>query len=419
METSGRLRVWIDATDPGSELRVFGMSLLERQLRSLVEAGLEPVEVHIEIPPGTPSAGMVPPDLLRRLPVRWSSAPGNLREKLARAIGRATGGALLALEATSVVDSRLLRHIAAGTGPLVACGGEGAERAAVLRLTGETPELDNPASRLPEMADAGLAAGVLREVAVHEVPSYISNLRRQLPPYIFRVTDEASRDRAEHFLFWSNYKGSTDFFTKHVYPPLVWRAVHWLARRRVHPNVVTLFNVLITFAAVPLFAQGRWVLGLLLAYTMSVLDSVDGKLARLTFRASWIGNILDHGLDIIHPPLWYFAWAWALGRGQPSAPVFQSAVWMVAVYFLDRLVVRIFTYRTGRSIHAYAPLDVQLRTFISRRNINVPIFTVGLIVGTPMLAFYLIVFWQVATFAYHTLRLAQFWNARRSSATAA
>lgn len=419
MDTSPRLRVWIDATDPRSELPVFGMSLLERQLRTLLAAGLKPSDVHIEVPSGTRRHTVVPPDLLRRLPVRWASEDGSLREKLGREIARAEGGPVLALEATSVVDARLLQHIAAGSGALAARGGEGAERAAVVRLVGETPEVGDVECGLAELADAGIAAGAVREVATDEVQSYIRNLRRQLPTYVFRVTDEAGRDRAERFLFWSNYKGSTDFFTKHVYPPLVWRAVHWLARRRVHPNVVTLFSVLATFAAVPLFAQGHWVLGLLLAYTMSVLDSVDGKLARLTFRASLIGNILDHGLDLIHPPLWYLAWAWALGGGDTSTPVFQAAVWMTVLYFLDRIVVRLFTRRTGRSVHAYAPLDVQLRTVISRRNINVPIFTVGLLVGAPIAAFYLIVVWQVATFAYHTVRLVQFWNARPSPAAAA
>ena len=52
-----------------------------------------------------------------------------------------------------------------------------------------------------------------------------------------------------------------------------------------------------------------------MAYGMSVLDSVDGKLARLTFTDSRIGNRLDHGLDMVHPPFWYLAWAYGIGGG--------------------------------------------------------------------------------------------------------
>jgi len=120
--------------------------------------------------------------------------------------------------------------------------------------------------------------------------------------------------------------------------------------------------------------------------------------------------LLDHGLDIIHPPLWYFAWAWALSNGNMTSPVFQAAVWMAIVYFFDRIVAGLFNRRTGRSIHGYTPLDERMRTFISRRNINVPLFTVGLIMGVPIQTFVLIVLWQIATFLFHVARLVQFWN---------
>jgi phosphatidylglycerophosphate synthase len=176
--------------------------------------------------------------------------------------------------------------------------------------------------------------------------------------------------------------------------------------------MVTLFTIIITFAAVPLFAQGYWVAGLLLAYTMSVLDSVAGKLARLTFTSSRIGNLLDYGLDIVHPPVWYCAWAWALSGGNTASSVWQASVWMAVVYFLDRIVAGLFNRRTGRSIYGYTPLDMRLQPFISRRNINLPLFTVGLIVGVPVLAFVLIVLWQVVTFLLHAARLVQFWNDR-------
>jgi hypothetical protein len=92
---------------------------------------------------------------------------------------------------------------------------------------------------------------------------------------------------------------------------------------------------------------------------------------------------------------------------------------MAAFYFLDRIVIRVFTARTGKSIHSYMPLDVQMRTFISRRNINVPIFTIGLIIGIPVFAFVLIVLWQVATLTFHVARLIQYWNGKTTVETPA
>ncbi len=410
------MRIWIDATDPRSALEVFGMTLLERQLRTVVTSGLEPTEVRIELAPDASAVPSLPSQLLKQLPLRWSRNPGTVRERLTRMVDEAAGEPVLAIEADSVSDARLLQYLDARAGSCATVGGEGSERAAVLRLEGTVPTSQIMAARLPELAEAGIAQRAVAELPLQAVPDYIKKLRRHLPAYLSRVTGTASRDRAERFLFWSNYKGSTDFFTKYVYPPLVWRMVRPLARWRVHPNVITLFNVFITFAAVPLFAQGRWVSGLGLAYTMSVLDSVDGKLARLTFRSSWIGNILDHGLDIVHPPLWYFGWAWALSNGDMTAPVFQAAVWMAIAYTLDRIVTGLFNRRTGRSIHGYRPLDERMRTFISRRNINLPLFTLGLIAGIPVPAFMVIVLWQVATCAFHCARLVQFWKGKAAEA---
>ncbi|MGH7966931.1 MAG: CDP-alcohol phosphatidyltransferase family protein [Candidatus Binatia bacterium] len=412
------MQIWIDATNPHSALKIFGMTLLERQLHAIVEAGLKPTEVCVALPAGASGAPPLPEKLVRSLPLRWVPEHGAPAERLAQVVGNSNGEPLLAFEADAVIDARLLQYMGKRTGSFAALGGEGAERAAVVRFEGGIPVTPSADARLPELADAGLAQGILRELPLGQVPAYIKKLRRELPVYLFRITDAASRDRAERFLFWSNYKGSTDFFTKYVYPPLVWRMVRPLARWRVHPNVISLFNVFITVAAVFLFAYEYWVTGLSCAYSMSVLDSVDGKLARLTYRSSWFGNILDHGLDLIHPPFWYFGWAWALGQGDVTTPVFQAAIWMAAFYTLDRIVTGLFKLRAGRSIHGYAPIDVRMRTFISRRNINLPLFTVGLLAGVPIPVFYVIVLWQVVTLGFHTMRLAQCWNGRDAAEAA-
>ncbi|NOT58241.1 MAG: CDP-alcohol phosphatidyltransferase family protein [Deltaproteobacteria bacterium] len=391
---------------------MFGMTLLERQLRTTKEAGLHPTTISVLLPPGDNPPAALPDRLGHEMSLQWVNTGGSFGDHLTQALQQKPDIPLLALEADAVVDARLLRHIGAQSGSLAARGGEGAERTAVLRLESGATLAGLADAPLHELADESIARGTLLELPLQEVPTHIRVLRRDLPPNLFRVTDAAKRDDTERFLFQSNYKGSTDFFTKYVYPPLVWRMVRPLARWRVHPNVVTAISIVLTLWAVPLFAQGRWVEGLLMAYAMSVLDSVDGKLARLTFRSSWLGNILDHGLDLIHPPLWYFGWAWALGGGTLTAPIFQAAIWMVVFYFLDRLVVRLFTARTDRSLHSYTPLDVQLRTYISRRNINLPLFTVGLLLGIPSFIFGFIVLWQFATLVYHYTRLVQFWDVK-------
>lgn len=406
----GYLRIWIDATNPQSEIRVFGMSLLERQLRTILQAQITPSDVCILIPSGSAPPPSLPADLTRALPLRWDRKEGSLHEHLTRTVQKPNSEPLLALAADAISDARLLQYLAQQSGSLAVHGGEGAARTAILRLEGTTPTGDTPEAGLVELAEHNIPQGACRSVALTEVPTYMKKLRRDFPAYLFRIPDDPSRAQAEHFLFWSNYKGSTDFFTKYVYPPLVWRMVRPLARWRVHPNVITIISVLLTLVAVPLYAHAYWLAGFLCSYGMSVLDSVDGKLARLTFRSSWFGNILDHGTDLIHPPLWYFGWAWALGNGDPSSTIFQATIWMTLFYILDRIVTRVITARTGRSLYSRTPFDTQMRTFISRRNINLPLFTVGWLLGILLPTFALIIVWQIVTFAYHTTRLVQLWN---------
>ena len=214
----------------------------------------------------------------------------------------------------------------------------------------------------------------------------------------------AHASRLERKMFWDNYKGSTDLLTAYVYPPLVWPLVRFCARWRIHPNAVTVLSIVLTFAAVPLFAQAHWLAGFACAYAMSVLDSVDGKLARLTLTDSKIGNILDHGLDQVHPPFWYFAWAWGLGARAPEDPLYQGAIWLIVFYFADRIVLAIAKRRLGHALHSSGRLDEQVRAVIARRNITMTIMAVALLFGVGPAGFWIVTAWQGLTFAWHSWR---------------
>jgi phosphatidylglycerophosphate synthase len=408
----------VDATQPACELRLFGMTLLERLLRTLVQSGGVLREVRIELPAGAnPPAGL-PADLLAALPLCWSSSSLPIAQRFRLALEDAQEP-LLAVSADTVVDARLLQHFQSATGSLafVAPGPE--PGGALLRLENPLPGLSGGDRDLAALAGRALATGAARAFTGSEFDGYNANLRRTVSPYVLKIRDAASRNRVERFLFESNYKGSTDFMTKYVYPPLVWLSVRPLARWRVHPNWVTAVSIVATFAAVPAFAAGDWLLGMALAYGMSVLDSVDGKLARLTLTSSRLGGVLDHGLDMVHPPLWYLAWGWALGGGQVASPPFAMALLMTGVYVVDRAIAGIFRGRTGVSIHDCTKLDARLRTFISRRNVNIVLFTLALAadalrpgLGAALACFYLIVGWQVVCCLWHAQRLAHFWSAR-------
>jgi len=93
-----------------------------------------------------------------------------------------------------------------------------------------------------------------------EFPAYVDKLRRSLPYWIYAIPGAETRRRLERQMFWDNYKGSTDLLTRYVFPPLVWPMTLFCTRWHIHPNVVTVLSIVLAFAAVPLFAQGSFVI---------------------------------------------------------------------------------------------------------------------------------------------------------------
>lgn len=311
---------------------------------------------------------------------------------------------LVVLDGATVVDPRLIRFLAVAAQPCVAARGDGAERVVAFCIDSLAVDaIPRDATDLATVADALLRAGLIAKLDEQAFPAYIDKLRRSLPYWLYRVDDAATRRRLEKQLFWDNYKGSTDLLTAYVYPPLVWPAVLFCARWHIHPNTVTVASIIFTFAAVPLFAGGNWLAGFACAYVMSVLDSVDGKVARLTLTDSKIGNVLDHGLDYVHPPFWYFAWAWGLGA-HAGDPLHAAAIWLTVFYIADRIVLGVAKFRLGHALHSSTRLDERVRSIIARRNITMTIMAAALLAGVGPAGFFFITAWQGLTFAWHGWR---------------
>jgi phosphatidylglycerophosphate synthase len=161
--------------------------------------------------------------------------------------------------------------------------------------------------------------------------------------------------------------------------------------------------LLVVLAAV-WFAQGRFGAGLAVAWLMTFLDTVDGKLARVTLRSSRIGHVMDHGLDIVHPPFWYAAFGLAL----PPAPWLVPAVAVAVVgYVVHRLVEGLFLALFKIEIHSWRAIDARFRLITTRRNPNLILLSAGWAAGRPELGFAALAVWTVASILFHLVRVAQ------------
>ncbi len=71
----------------------------------------------------------------------------------------------------------------------------------------------------------------------------------------------------------------------------------WLARSRMHPNVLTIIGLLVTIYAAVLFAKGQFLAAGLVLIVAGACDILDGALARLTRQVTRFGAFLDSVLD--------------------------------------------------------------------------------------------------------------------------
>jgi phosphatidylglycerophosphate synthase len=240
--------------------------------------------------------------------------------------------------------------------------------------------------------------------------TYNHALRKRARPYVLALTPAAAR-QIESRMFHGAYKGVTDFVTKYVWPQPAMIVTRWCARHRIAPNTVTSVSFISMLLAMWLFWIGQFLPGLVFAWAMCFLDTVDGKLARVTLTSSKFGNVFDHGIDLIHPPFWYYAWYIGQGGdlgGSAYGTEQTVALWIIlAGYVLGRAQEGLFIWLYGIEIHTWRPIDSWFRLFTARRNPNLFILTIAAVLGQPMNGFLAVAAWTVLSFLFHCWRIGQ------------
>jgi phosphatidylglycerophosphate synthase len=238
---------------------------------------------------------------------------------------------------------------------------------------------------------------------------YNQILRKRMTPFVLSLVDRPLAE-IEQQTFAAVYKGSTDFVTKWCWPlPARW-VTRWAAAWRITPNTITTVSLVFVVLATYLFAEGYFLLGVAAAWFMTFLDTVDGKLARVTLTSSKWGNLYDHGIDLIHPPFWWGAWWFGLrGVSDPALqPSLDLALWIILVgYVAGRLLEGVFLWSFKIQTHIWRPVDHVFRTITARRNPNLAIMMTGALFGRPDLGFLAVAGWTVLSLLFHAVRVVQ------------
>ncbi len=233
-------------------------------------------------------------------------------------------------------------------------------------------------------------------------------LLKSEPPLVEVIRAE-TRGALERRLFAGSYKGVTDFVTKWLWPvPAQW-ATRLCVAAGLSPNQITAVSVLLVVVAGALFAYGLYGWGLLAAWIMTFLDTVDGKLARVTVTSSRLGNALDKNLDLVHPPVWYVLWGMGVDSFQPGLSwlSLNLALWaMVVGYGAGRLIEGAFLLWLGKfGIFCWRPFDSYFRLITARRNPNLIVLSASVIAGRPDLGLMGVAVWTALSTLILLIRL--------------
>jgi phosphatidylglycerophosphate synthase len=316
-----------------------------------------------------------------------------------------TGAPVVLANADFAADPAWLRHVAIYPGLVLTLGGVPAiahardeHEAALLRDAMRQGALPREEGRFT--------------LEAYETGATIENraLRKRERPFLMQLRPD-TRAAAERASYFGAYKGVTDLLTKYLWPEwALWltRLAAWLG---LSPNFVTLIGSVLCVAATVAFAYGDYWTGLALGLIFMVLDTVDGKLARCTITSSSLGNVLDHGLDLVHPPFWW--WFWATGLAHVGLALSHALFWWVegaifAGYVIQRLIEGAFIKLFGGiHIHVWQRFDSHFRLVTARRNPNMVILFLSVLFGRPDVGIVAVAVWTVVSCLVHLVRLGQ------------
>ena len=399
------MTVVVDATHSNSFTRLWGMTLLERNLRLVERLGAASVVIVVSEEGDRRRAGrrrfrgLVEATVDRATRATW--------KVVAEAVGAAPGPVLL-IEAHGVYDRRLIGLMWQTPGPAVAVTGDGtaAEAAA---FVAERESLGSVASDPEEVWSSTIksmpASIPATRIELNRIRAHDSSMRKAVAPAVVAVVDGESRRRADRFLKDLAGKGINDIVGEFIHPPVEFALTRIVAHTPVTPNHVSYVNIVLSLAALPMFAAGMIWEGIAINLVRGVTDGVDGKLARLTLRESEGGNVLDHGLDTLYLPLLFGAFGYHLAAGDPYSTAALSTYLLQFFYWPNRVFSSWYKSFLGVGESDFRRSDRIVRRFHPKRNIFILMTLIAMLFDEPHMALYGITALTAFMFLFRIVRL--------------
>lgn len=384
--------------------KLWGLTLLERNLRELERLGCNRIIIATtdDIKPFEHFCHPLPKSLSVTIE---KTDRENAFTGLARLLEESTSPVVV-LEGHALNDRRLLKILFTMHHDVAILPSTGKNPAGAARLSLATLPLvqENSAATLTELLREGVAAKRIESYNLNHFNPYLDNLRREVPPYLLKIENEAEFREAENILKQTVHKGVLELVAKYIHPPLEFGMVRLIDETEITPNQITIVWLILAGLTVPLFMKGYLLLGIILAAISGILDGVDGKLARLTLRYSKTGDRLDHVGGAIYDAIWYLALGWYFSGGDFHSTGAYVTYLLLVSYILHRLIPGVFRAVHGREIYDFSKIDIFARLIGARMNNNVWLFLLGVLLGYPKEVYYFICIWMAITAVWYIVR---------------
>ncbi len=388
-------KVIVDARSRTASRKLFSITLVERIVRQLDI--LRVSEVTVITDPDEHPQTLIRPDFLQHFKVQlnWISMSalhdGGCGEIFSPNVD------VIVLDGDGIYDDRILETLLQSTKPLRIAFQSETDPLAIRVRSDAITDMKN------------LHTIPLDAISVAEMTTYVRFLRRSVVPVFRKVFSEDNLRHIENDLYERTFKGAMEFIATYGYKYPVREMTRWVAKTNITPNTITGAAVFCSFAAIPLLWIGMVIPGLLLAASFIVLDSLDGKLARLTFRLSHVADRVDHLTSLPTRMGWYSGLGWTLSGGQLSSLEGIGGLLLTVLPLLDKLNLNYCNHRLGRSLLDFRELDRRVHLFTVRRN-DIFMLLVGSFAGLLPYAYGIAVIWMCLTWLWHSVRLAYLLN---------
>ncbi|MHA1617005.1 MAG: CDP-alcohol phosphatidyltransferase family protein [Candidatus Njordarchaeales archaeon] len=143
---------------------------------------------------------------------------------------------------------------------------------------------------------------------------------------------------------------------------------------------ISIITYILAFYVAYLFLKTNILYALILAFIVGILDGVDGKIARLRKRKTYIGK-LEHSMDMLYEQTWYATYTWCLWTLYSSSQYLALGMIFLILDSFVRHIYNTFWIATGKSLKYSGGIAEKITMIDGRRSVYVLHMIIWYIIG--------------------------------------